>query len=85
MVRSKKSTALNKETTLENAIKQDNVVDMRLFFQYNNKSDDYWMSSMILCIDNITDKQKIKLARRVITDENALGFFFRKLYGVEDD
>ena len=85
MVRSKKSTALNKETTLENAIKQDNVVDMRLFFQYNNKSDDYWMSSMILCIDNITDKQKIKLARRIITDENALGFFFRKLYGVEDD
>lgn len=85
MVRSKKSTALNKETTLENALKQDNVVDMRLFFQYHKKSDDYWMSAMILGIDNIADKQKIALARRVITDENALGFFFRKLYGVEDD
>ena len=85
MVRSKKSTALNKETILENALKEDNVVDMRLFFQYHNKSDDYWMSAMILNIDNIADKQKIKLARRVITDEDALGFFFRKLYGVEDD
>ena len=85
MVRSKKSTALNKETMLENALKQDNVVDMRLFFQYHKKSDDYWMSAMILGIDNVTEKQKIRLARMVITNENALGFFFRKLYGVEDD
>lgn len=85
MVKSKKSTALNNETKLENALKKDNVVDMRLFFQYNNKSDDYWMSSMILTIDNITDKQKIKLARRIITNEDALGFFFRRLYGVGDD
>lgn len=85
MVRSKKSTALNKKTMLENALKQDNVVDMRMFFQYHNKSDDYWMSSMILCIDNLTDNQKIKLARQVITNEDALGFFFRRLYGVEDD
>lgn len=85
MVRSKKSTALSKETMLENALKQDNVIDMRLFFQYHKKSDDYWMSAMILGIDNVTEKQKIKLARMVITNENALGFFFRKLYGVEDD
>ena len=40
---------------------------------------------MILCIDNLTDNQKIKLARQVITNEDALGFFFRRLYGVEDD
>ena len=85
MVRSKKSTALNKETMLENALKQSNVIDMRSFFQFYNKSDDYWMSSMILCIDNLTDNQKIKLARQVITNEDALGFFFRRLYGVEDD
>lgn len=58
---------------------------MRLFFQYNNKSDDYWMSAMILGIDNVTEKQKISLARKVITSEDALGFFFRRLYGVEDD
>ena len=70
---------------LENALKQSNVIDMRSFFQFYNKSDDYWMSSMILCIDNLTDNQKIKLARQVITNEDALGFFFRRLYGVEDD
>ena len=85
MVRSKKSMALNKETTLENALKQDNVVDMRMFFQYHNKSDDYWMAAMILGIDNVTEKQKIRLARMVITNENALGFFFQHLYGVEDE
>lgn len=32
MVKSKKSTALNNETRLENALKKDNVIDMRLFF-----------------------------------------------------
>ena len=85
MVRTKKNVALSKETMLENALKQNNVVDMRLFFQYHNKSDDYWMSAMILGIDNITEKQKISIARKVITSEDALGFFFRKLYGVEDD
>lgn len=40
---------------------------------------------MILGIDNVTEKQKISLARKVITSEDALGFFFRRLYGVEDD
>lgn len=85
MVKARKSTALSKETMLENALKQDNIIDMRLFFQYHKKSDDYWMSAMILGIDNVTEKQKIRLARMVITNENALGFFFRKLYGVEDD
>ena len=85
MVRSKKSTALNKETTLENALKQDNIVDMRLFFQYHKKSDDYWMSAMILGIDNVTEKQKIRLARMVITNENAMEFFFKHLYGVIDE
>lgn len=85
MVRSKKSTALNKETMLENALKQDNVVDMRMFFQYHKKSDDYWMAAMILGIDNVTEKQKIRLARMVITNDNAMGFFFKHLYGVENE
>jgi len=85
MVRSKKSTALSKVTTLENALKQSNVIDMRSFFQFHNKSDDYWMAAMILGIDNITVKQKIRLARMVITNGNAMGFFFQHLYGVEDD
>ena len=85
MVKARKSTALSKETMLENALKQDNIIDMRLFFQYHKKSDDYWMSAMILGIDNITEKQKIRLARMVITNENAMGFFFQHLYGVEDE
>lgn len=85
MVKARKSTALSKKTMLENALKQDNVVDMRSFFQYRNNSSDYWMSAMILTIKNITDEHKIRLARKVITDEDALGFFFRNLYGVEDE
>jgi hypothetical protein len=85
MVKSKKSAALNKETTLENALKQDNVVDMRSFFQFHNKSDDYWMAATILSIDNTTEKQKIRLARMVITNDNAMGFFFKYLYGVENE
>lgn len=80
MVRSKKNTALQRETKLDKALKQKNVIDMRLFFQYLNNSDDYWMSAMVLCIDNITKSQKIRLARKIITDEDALGFFFEKLY-----
>ena len=85
MVKSKKSAALNKETTLENALKQENVVDMRSFFQFHNKSDDYWMAATILSIDNTTEKQKIRLARMVITNDNAMGFFFKHLYGVENE
>ena len=77
--------AIDYENTLENALKQSNVIDMRSFFQFNNKSDDYWMAAMILGIDNTTEKQKIRLARMVITNENAMGFFFQHLYGVEDE
>lgn len=80
MVRTKKNTALQRETKLDKALKQENVIDMRLFFQYLNNSDDYWMSAMVLCIDNITKSQKIRLARKIITDEDSLGFFFEKLY-----
>lgn len=85
MVKARKSTALSKVNTLENALKQSNVIDMRSFFQFHNKSDDYWMAATILSIDNVTEKQKIRLARMVITNENAMGFFFQHLYGVEDE
>ena len=85
MVKARKSMALSKVNTLENALKQDNVIDMRSFFQFHNKSDDYWMAAMILGIDNTTEKQKIRLARMVITNENAMGFFFQHLYGVENE
>lgn len=81
MVRSKKSTALSKVNTLENALKQSNVIDMRSFFDSKQKKeDDYWMAAMVLYIDNITKSQKIRLARKIITDEGALGFFFDQLY-----
>lgn len=30
------------------------------FFQYHKKSDDYWMSAMILGIDNVTEKTENK-------------------------
>lgn len=85
MVRTKKNTALSRETKLDKALKQENVNDMRMFFQYHNKSDDYWMAAMILGIDNVTEKQKIRLARMVITNDNAMGFFFKHLYGVENE
>ena len=84
MARSKKSTALSKATMLENALKQDNVIDLRSFFQYRNNSSDYWISAMILTIDNITKEQKIRLACKVIKDKDAFGFFFKNLYGIED-
>lgn len=85
MVRTKKNTALQRENKLNEAIKQENVIDMRSFFDSKQKKeDDYWMAAMVLCIDNVTEKQKIRLARMVITNENALGFFFRKLYNIED-
>ena len=77
---SRKNTAASKEQ-LEKALQQDNVVDMRLFFdaKKNHKSE-YWLSAMILILDNVTTDQKIKLARQNISDEEVLAFFFERLH-----
>ena len=79
MVKSKKNTASKQ------LLNTNNVIDMELFFEYRNNSSDYWMSAMINIIDNLTDKQKIRLARKIITDEDALTFFFRQLYKINED
>lgn len=81
MVRSKKNTALQRETQLDKALKQENVIDMRSFFDAKQKKeDDYWMAAMVLCIDNISTAQKIRLAHRTIRKRAAMNFFFEKLY-----
>ena len=81
MVKTKKSMALSRGTKLDKALKQENVIDMRSFFDSKQKKeDDYWMAAMVLYIDNITKSQKIRLARKIIADEGALGFFFDQLY-----
>ena len=85
MAKVKKSTALSQEKVLERALQAKNIVDMKLFFKYRNKSSEYWMSGMILILDNITTEQKIKLAHKIIKDEDVLAFFFKRLYGVTND
>lgn len=86
MVRSKKNTALQRENKLNEAIKQENVIDMRSFFDSKQKKeDDYWMAAMILCIDNISTAQKIRIAYKIIRKKAAMNFFFEKLYDVEDE
>ena len=64
MRNNRKNTAASKEL-LEKALQQDNVIDMRLFFDAKKEDkSEYWLSAMILCTDNITTAQKIKLARQ---------------------
>ena len=80
MKNNKKNTAARREL-LEKALQQDNVVDMRLFFDAKKEhQSEYWLSAMILCTDNITTAQRIKLARQIISDGKVLAFFFERLH-----
>jgi hypothetical protein len=84
MVRTKKNTALSRENKLNEALKQENVIDMRSFFDSKQKKeDDYWMAAMVLCIDNISTEQKIRLARKIIRKKAALNFFFDHLHDID--
>ncbi|MBO6281777.1 MAG: hypothetical protein J6N49_04505 [Alphaproteobacteria bacterium] len=80
MTKNTKKAAIRQEQ-LEKALRAENVVDMRLFFDAKKEQQsEYWLSAMILCTDNITLSQKIRLARQNISDEEVLNFFFERLY-----
>ncbi|MBP5353030.1 MAG: hypothetical protein J6Y91_04620 [Alphaproteobacteria bacterium] len=86
MTKRRKNTSLAKQEALERALQAENVVDMELFFDARKKdSSEYWLSGMILILDHVTTEQKIKLAHKVIKDEDVLAFFFRQLYGMDDE
>jgi len=85
MARVKKNTALSKKKALERALQAENVIDMELFFDARKDSNDYWRSAMIIAINNITREQKIRLAHRVIIDEDAMAFFYKHLFDLDDE
>ena len=85
MVRTKKNAALSRENKLNKALKQENVIDMRSFFDSKQKKeDDYWMAAMVLCIDKISTAQKIRLARKIISKKAAMNFFFDHLHFMDE-
>ena len=80
MVKARKSTALSKVTTLENALKQSNVIDCKMLFDaIRQHKDEYWKSAMILNL-SIPFANKIKIADNVIVSEKVYDWFLEKLY-----
>ena len=79
MRNNRKNTAASKEL-LEKALQQDNVVDMRLFFDAKKEDkDEYWKSAIIMNL-SIPFANKIKTADSVIVSEKAYDWFLDKLY-----
>ena len=80
MVRSKKSMALSKVNTLENTLKQSNVIDCKMLFDaIRQHKDEYWKSAMILNL-SIPFANKIKIADNIIVSEKVYDWFLEKLY-----